>query len=77
MGEVIGMRAARKARDRAAREAEAANNRARFGRTRAEREAEAAEAARRTAVLDGARRDRVGRDRSGAFDAGPPDDGNT
>jgi len=62
MGEVIGMRGPRKARDRAAREATAAGNRAKFGRTRGEREAEAADAARRAAVLDGAKRDGAGRE---------------
>lgn len=58
MGEVIGLRTARKARDRAAREAEAAANRARHGRTRAEKATDAAEQARRNAILDGAERER-------------------
>ena len=60
MGEVIGLRAARKARDRAAKETQAAANRAAFGRTRAERDADAAAAKRREALLDGARREREG-----------------
>ena len=38
MGEVVNLRQARKARARAGREAEAAENRAEHGRTKAERE---------------------------------------
>lgn len=55
MGEVINLRAARKARDRAARADAADANRARFGRTRVEKQADAAEIARREQLLDGAR----------------------
>ena len=57
MAEVINLKAARKAKAQAARETQAAANRAAFGRTKAERVAEAAEAARRAAVLDGAKRE--------------------
>ncbi|MDG5488292.1 DUF4169 family protein [Sphingomonas sp. FW199] len=57
MGDVVNLRAARKARARATAEATAAANRALHGRTRAERERDAAEAARRERLLDEARRD--------------------
>ena len=57
MGEVVNLRRARKARDRAAGEAQSAANRAAFGRTKAERAADAAERARREAALDGAKRE--------------------
>lgn len=57
MAEIVNLNRARKAKARvdAAKTAEA--NRAKFGRTKAERAAEAAELARRTALLDGAKRD--------------------
>jgi hypothetical protein len=57
MGDIINLRTARKRRERAGREAEAAANRAAFGRTRTERDAAAAEASRAAALLDGARRE--------------------
>ncbi len=57
MGEVINLRAARKAHDRAAKASLADANRARFGRNKGEKQAEAAEAARREKLLDDARRD--------------------
>lgn len=57
MGEVINLRAARKARDRAAKASAAETNRARFGRTRAEKQAELADTARREKLLDSARLD--------------------
>jgi hypothetical protein len=57
MADVINLRTARKARTRAVKEQKAAANRAAFGRTKADRDAEAADAARRRAVLDGAKRD--------------------
>ena len=57
MGEIINLRAARKARDRAARANTAKANRARFGRTNAEKQAQLAEAARREKLLDDARLD--------------------
>lgn len=57
MAEIVNLNRARKAKARvdAAKTADA--NRAKFGRTKAERAAEAAELARRTALLDGAKRD--------------------
>ncbi len=57
MAEIINLRRARKARNRAAGETQAAANRAKFGRTRAERAADETEAARRAAELDEAKRD--------------------
>ena len=55
MGEVVNLRLARKAAARAAKEADAATNRAAHGRTRAERTATKAETARAERLLDGAR----------------------
>ena len=57
MGEVVSFRTARKARARAEAETVAAANRAKFGRTKAERLAEEQDAARRDALLDGAKRE--------------------
>jgi hypothetical protein len=57
-GEIVNLRKARKARERAEAQTRAAENRVRFGRSKAERRTLAAEedlAARR---LDGHRRDR-------------------
>ena len=57
MGEVVSFRTARKARARADAQTTAAANRAKFGRTKAERAAEEQAAARRDALLDGAKRE--------------------
>lgn len=57
MGEIVSLRTARKARARADAQTTAAANRAKFGRTKAERAAEDQEAARRAALLDGAKRE--------------------
>lgn len=57
MAETINLRLARKARDKAAREAAAAVNRAAFGRTRAARERDAAAEALRRKLLDQAKRE--------------------
>jgi len=57
MAEIVNLNRARKAKARVAATKTAAANRAKFGRTKAERDAEAAEQARRTALLDGARRE--------------------
>ena len=58
MAEVINLRLARKARDRA-RAAEAANEqRARYGQTRSQRVEQEMEAQRLARTVDGARRDR-------------------
>lgn len=47
MGEIVNLRRARKAKEKAGKEAEAARNRALHGRTKAARAEDAAEAARR------------------------------
>jgi hypothetical protein len=60
MADVINLRRARKAKDRDAREREAAEKRRRFGLTRAEKEAEAARRERAKRIIDGHRRDPVG-----------------
>jgi hypothetical protein len=57
MGEVVNFRHARKAKARAEAETTAAANRAKFGRTKAERLNEEQDAARRDALLDGAKRE--------------------
>ena len=57
MGEIINLRRARKARDRAASQAEAAANRLSHGRGKAEKLITKAERARQERSLDGARRD--------------------
>jgi len=55
MGEIVSFKRARKAKSRAAKETQAAANRAAFGRTKAEKAADAAERARKDALLDGAK----------------------
>ncbi|WP_221792305.1 DUF4169 family protein [Aquisediminimonas sediminicola] len=57
MGEVINLRQARKARDRSAKQVQAAANRALHGRNKAQRQAEEMEAARLAHLLDGAKID--------------------
>ncbi len=57
MADVINLRTARKAKARAAKEAQAAAHRAAFGRTQAQKTSDAAERERRDVLLDGARRD--------------------
>ena len=57
MAEIVNLRRARKARDRAADEARAAENRAKFGRPKADRDRVAAEAERDASRLDGHRRE--------------------
>ena len=54
MGEVVNLRQARKERARAAADAKAAANRARFGRTKAEKQADRADADRARKAVDGA-----------------------
>jgi hypothetical protein len=58
MAEIVNLRRARKARSRAEREHNAAENRARFGRGKAEKARTAAETERRERHLDEHRRDR-------------------
>lgn len=57
MAEIVNLRLARKARQRAAQAREAEVNRARHGRGKAERELARAEAERAGRLLDGARRE--------------------
>ena len=56
-GEVVNLRVARKAAERAAKEREAAANRAAHGRSKAHRQRDAESEGRRNALLDGARRE--------------------
>ncbi len=57
MAEILNLNRARKAKARVDAAKKAQTNRAKFGRTKVERAAEAAEQARRTGLLDGAKRD--------------------
>ena len=57
MAEIVNLNRARKVKARANAATTAEANRAKFGRTKAERAAEVAEQARRTALLDGAKRE--------------------
>ncbi len=57
MGDVINLNRFRKVRDKAARSQEADANRCKFGRTKAEKTADDQDEARRTALLDGAKRE--------------------
>jgi hypothetical protein len=59
-GAPVNLRAARKARERLKKRAQADGNAARFGRTRAERELQAARADKARAELDAHRRDDPG-----------------
>lgn len=56
MGDVINLRLRRKQKARAAREAEAATNRAAFGRTKSERVQQATARATDARLIDGKRR---------------------
>jgi len=58
--EIINLRQARKQRERAAREAEAGANRAKFGRTRAERERDEQVETQARQHLDAHRREPAG-----------------
>lgn len=66
MAEIINLNRARKARARAEAATGAAANRAKHGRTGAAKAADARDAARRAALLDGAR---IGTDPEAATDA--------
>lgn len=57
MAEIVNLRRARKARDRAEAEARASQNRITFGRTKAEREQTEAEKALQASRLEGHRLD--------------------
>ena len=54
MAEIINLRTARKARERADSATRADANRAKFGRNKAQKQTDAAETARREKLLDGA-----------------------
>lgn len=55
MGDIVNLRTQRRQRARKQDAQQAADNRSRFGRTRAEKARDEADAARSSAVLDGAR----------------------
>jgi hypothetical protein len=57
MGDVVNLRAARKARVRGEAQAQAAANRAKHGRTKGERLKEQQDKARQDRLVDGARRE--------------------
>lgn len=57
MAEVINLRLARKAKDRAEKARQADANRAKFGQAKADRKARQVEAKRATRELDGKKRD--------------------
>jgi hypothetical protein len=57
MAEILNLRAARKAKDRAEARAEADRNAAKFGRTKAEKALETARAEKARRDLDGAKRE--------------------
>ena len=57
MGDVVNLRAARKAKDRDEAQAQAAANRARHGRTKSERLKERQDHARQERLIDGAKRE--------------------
>jgi len=57
MAEIVNLRMARKARERARADQQAAENRAKFGRTKAQKLNERAEAERLAREVEGARRE--------------------
>jgi hypothetical protein len=57
MAEIVNLRMARKAKERAQAEQQAAENRAKFGRTKAQKAKDREETERATRSLDGARRE--------------------
>lgn len=57
MGEIVNLRAVRKAKAREAQGLAAQANRAKFGRTKGEKLREAQEAERAARLIDGAKRD--------------------
>jgi len=69
MAEIVNLRRARKARDRAGREATAEINRAKFGRPKAERVLEAAGRRQAEARLDAHRLDTNGPDDTNRHDS--------
>lgn len=59
MGDIVNLKRARKARERASARAEASQNRTRHGRTAADKTRQAEEGPRTDARLDGHKRDRT------------------
>lgn len=57
MGEIVNLRIARKRKARTDAAVQADANRAKHGRSKAQKDADASEAARRDALLDGAKRE--------------------
>lgn len=57
MAEIVNLRAARKAKDRAKARAKGDENAAKFGRTKAEKALETAQAEKASRDLDGAKRE--------------------
>ncbi|MCX7370924.1 MAG: DUF4169 family protein [Alphaproteobacteria bacterium] len=57
MARIVNLNQARKARDKTAREAQAAANRVAHGRSKAEKQADRAAAERRARLLDGVKRE--------------------
>jgi hypothetical protein len=57
MSEIVSLSALRKARARAEKERQAAENRTKFGRTKAQKQREAAELARATTQVDAHKRE--------------------
>ncbi len=57
MARIVNLNQARKARDKTAREAQAAANRVAHGRSKAEKQGDRAAAERRARLLDGAKRE--------------------
>jgi uncharacterized protein YdaU (DUF1376 family) len=72
--EIINLRQARKRRARDLKDAQAAENRARFGRTRSEREREELTQARAARTLDGHQRDEPVTIGNSAPSPGPEED---
>ncbi|WEK47346.1 MAG: DUF4169 family protein [Candidatus Andeanibacterium colombiense] len=57
MAEIVNLRAARKAKERAGKQAQTDANRAKFGQTKQAKQARQREAERAESLLDGAKRD--------------------
>ena len=57
MGEIVSLKLHRKRKDRAAKDEQAAENRARFGRTKHEKQLTAAEKEKSASDLDGHKRE--------------------
>ncbi|MQP65202.1 DUF4169 family protein [Niveispirillum sp. SYP-B3756] len=58
MGEIVNLNRARKAKEKAARESQAAENRVKFGRTKAEKQKSRAEDEAKARLLEGHKLDK-------------------